>query len=121
MADSFDDARKRQLARLDGTRPPTARAALALAKSQAYQDAADAPATLRAYAADLANYKAWSEKHGFAPMPATPEVCQESGVAFTRCRPYRKNDQAWVEQKNGAVVRRMVGYRRFEGLEVAAE
>src|SRR5271166_5672723 len=74
MADSFDDARKRQLARLDGVRPPTARAALALAKSQAYQDAADAPATLRAYAADLANYKAWSEKHGFTPMPATPEV-----------------------------------------------
>ena len=24
---------------------------------------------------------------------------------FTRARPYRKNDQAWVEQKNGAVVR----------------
>jgi hypothetical protein len=43
------------------------------------------------------------------------------GVAFTRCRPYRKNDQAWVEQKNGAVVRRMVGYRRFEGLDAAAE
>jgi hypothetical protein len=30
---------------------------MALAKSQAYQDAADAPTTLRAYAADLANYK----------------------------------------------------------------
>jgi hypothetical protein len=42
------------------------------------------------------------------------------GVTFTRCRPYRKNDQAWVEQKNGAVVRRIVGYRRFEGLEAAA-
>ena len=46
--------------------------------------------------------------------------CKETGVAFTRCRPYRKNDQAWVEQKNGAIVRRMVGYRRFEGLEAAA-
>ena len=46
--------------------------------------------------------------------------CQQAGVAFTRCRPYRKNDQAWVEQKNGAVVRRVVGYRRFEGLEAAA-
>jgi hypothetical protein len=32
----------------------------------------------------------------------------------------RKNDQAWVEQKNGAVVRRTIGYRRFEGLEAAA-
>ena len=39
---------------------------------------------------------------------------------FTRCRPYRKNDQAWVEQKNGVVVRRTVGYRRYEGLEAAA-
>ncbi len=38
---------------------------------------------------------------------------------FTRCRPYRKNDQAWVEQKNGAVVRRAVGYRRYEGLDAA--
>ena len=49
------------------------------------------------------------------------EYCQAAGVAFTRCRPYRKNDQAWVEQKNGAVVRRMVGYRRFAGLEAAAQ
>jgi len=49
------------------------------------------------------------------------DYCQEAGVAFTRCRPYRKNDQAWVEQKNGAVVRRMVGYRRLEGLQAAAE
>jgi len=41
-------------------------------------------------------------------------------IEFTRSRAYRKNDQAWVEQKNGAVVRRIVGYRRFEGLEAAA-
>jgi hypothetical protein len=46
--------------------------------------------------------------------------CSEAGLVFTRCRPYRKNDQAWVEQKNGAVVRRVVGYRRYEGLEAAA-
>src|SRR6202008_3505296 len=46
--------------------------------------------------------------------------CKEEGVAFTRCRPYRKNDQAWVEQKNGAVVRHTVGYRRYEGPEAAA-
>jgi hypothetical protein len=46
--------------------------------------------------------------------------CSETGLVFTRCRPYRKNDQAWVEQKNGAVVRRAVGYRRYEGLEAAA-
>lgn len=45
--------------------------------------------------------------------------CEAADIVFTRCRPYRKNDQAFVEQKNGAVVRRMVGYRRFEGLEAA--
>jgi hypothetical protein len=48
------------------------------------------------------------------------DYCQAAGIAFTRCRPYRKNDQAWVEQKNGAVVRRIVGYRRFEGVAAAA-
>src|SRR5215472_17148712 len=48
------------------------------------------------------------------------DYCETAGIEFTRCRPYRKNDQAWVEQKNGAVVRRAVGYRRFEGLEAAA-
>src|SRR5277367_3208261 len=48
------------------------------------------------------------------------DYCLAANVAFTRCRPYRKNDQAWVEQKNGSVVRRGVGYRRFEGLEAAA-
>jgi hypothetical protein len=74
MPDPFVAARKRQLARLSGAKPPAPRAAMALAKSQAYQDAADAPTTLRAYAADLANYKAWCERHGFDPMPATPEV-----------------------------------------------
>jgi hypothetical protein len=33
---------------------------------------------------------------------------------------YRKNDQAWIEQKNGAVIRKMVGYGRLEGLGPAA-
>jgi hypothetical protein len=42
--------------------------------------------------------------------------CTQAGIEFTRSRPYRKNDQAWVEQKNGSVVRRLVGYRRLEGL-----
>ncbi len=48
------------------------------------------------------------------------DYCAGAGVEFTRCRPYRKNDQAWVEQKNGAVVRHTVGDRRYEGLEAAA-
>ena len=45
--------------------------------------------------------------------------CETASIAFTRSRPYRKNDQAHIEQKNGAVVRRMVGYRRLEGLAAA--
>lgn len=48
------------------------------------------------------------------------DYCQDGDIEFTRCRPYRKNDQAFIEQKNGAVVRRIVGYRRLEGLEAAA-
>jgi hypothetical protein len=40
--------------------------------------------------------------------------CQEQGILFTRSRPYRKNDQAHVEQKNWSVVRRQVGYDRYE-------
>jgi len=45
--------------------------------------------------------------------------CETQGIHFTRARPYRKNDQAWVEQKNGAVVRKLVGYGRLEGLTAA--
>ena len=41
--------------------------------------------------------------------------CREAGIEQTRSRAGRKNDQAWIEQKNGAVVRRLVGYDRFEG------
>jgi hypothetical protein len=40
--------------------------------------------------------------------------CLEEQITFTRSRPYRKNDQAHVEQKNGSVVRNTVGYDRFE-------
>jgi len=45
--------------------------------------------------------------------------CRNKKLEFTRSRAYRKNDQAWVEQKNGDVVRRFTGYARFEGLEAA--
>jgi hypothetical protein len=47
------------------------------------------------------------------------EYCLSHGIELTRSRPYRKNDQAWIEQKNGAVVRKLLGYRRFEGLAAA--
>ncbi len=42
--------------------------------------------------------------------------CREQQLEFTRSRAYQKNDQAWIEQKNGAVVRRFVGYERFSGM-----
>lgn len=35
-------------------------------------------------------------------------------VIFTRCRPYKKNDQAHVEQKNWSRVRQLLGYSRFD-------
>ena len=40
--------------------------------------------------------------------------CQKEKITFTRSRPYRKNDQAHVEQKNWSIVRRLIGYDRFE-------
>ena len=40
--------------------------------------------------------------------------CQSEQITFTRSRPYRKNDQAHVEQKNWSVVRHTIGYDRLE-------
>jgi hypothetical protein len=40
--------------------------------------------------------------------------CLSEKITFTRSRPYQKNDQAHVEQKNWSVVRRLIGYDRFE-------
>jgi hypothetical protein len=41
--------------------------------------------------------------------------CAREQISFTRGRTYEKNDQCFVEQKNGAVVRHFVGYDRLEG------
>jgi hypothetical protein len=46
--------------------------------------------------------------------------CRDNKLELTRCRAYKKNDQAWIEQKNGAVIRRMVGYGRLAGAQTAA-
>ncbi len=43
--------------------------------------------------------------------------CQVRGLEQTRSRAYKKNDQAWVEQKNGSIVRRLVGYGRLRAAE----
>ncbi len=48
------------------------------------------------------------------------DYCKQRGIELTRSRAYKKNDQAWIEQKNGSVVRRLAGYGRLEGAEGAA-
>lgn len=46
--------------------------------------------------------------------------CNETGLEFSRSRPYRKNDNAHVEQKNRQLVREMVGYERYDTAEEVA-
>jgi integrase-like protein len=41
--------------------------------------------------------------------------CERRQITFTRGRAYKKNDQCYVEQKNGSIVRALVGYDRFAG------
>jgi hypothetical protein len=47
--------------------------------------------------------------------------CAEHRLTFTRSRPYWKNDQAHVEQKNWSVVRKVLGYDRYEGEAALAQ
>ena len=46
--------------------------------------------------------------------------CQKARIRMSRSRPYQKNDNAWVEQKNWTHVRKMVGYRRYDTLRQMA-
>jgi hypothetical protein len=39
--------------------------------------------------------------------------CKEHNIQFTRTRPYRKNDNCYVEQKNNSAVRNFIGYERL--------
>jgi hypothetical protein len=43
--------------------------------------------------------------------------CKQEGILFTRSRPYQKNDNCHVEQKNWTWVRQNIGYGRYEGAE----
>jgi len=47
---------------------------------------------------------------------AMVSYCEQEQITFTRGRPYQKRDQCFVERKNGAVVRQVVGYDRFVGV-----
>ncbi|MGH9765398.1 MAG: DDE-type integrase/transposase/recombinase, partial [Blastocatellia bacterium] len=40
--------------------------------------------------------------------------CQQQKITFTRARPYRKNDNCFVEERNNSIVRRAVGYQRYD-------
>lgn len=46
------------------------------------------------------------------------EWCQRNNIELTRSRPSHKNDNAYVEQKNGHVVRRFMGYARLDCPEI---
>jgi hypothetical protein len=41
------------------------------------------------------------------------DYCRRQEITFTRSRAYKKNDSCHVEQKNGNIVRRLVGYDRY--------
>jgi hypothetical protein len=45
------------------------------------------------------------------------DYCKGHGLEQTRSRACKKNDQAWVEQKNGSGGRRLVGYGRLSGTD----
>lgn len=50
--------------------------------------------------------------------------CQQARIQMSRSRPYKKNDNAWVEQRNWTHVRKVVGYQRMDSaaeLEVLRE
>src|SRR5439155_23268288 len=47
--------------------------------------------------------------------------CGREGITFTRSRAWKKNDSAHVEQKNGAVVRHLVGYDRLASKRAYAQ
>lgn len=43
--------------------------------------------------------------------------CKDNRITFTRSRPNKKNDCCYVEGKNWHVVRKLIGYDRYEGQE----
>ena len=45
------------------------------------------------------------------------QYCFDEEITFTRSRPYKKNDQCHVEEKNGSIIRKFIGYDRFEGIQ----
>jgi transposase InsO family protein len=46
--------------------------------------------------------------------------CQQEKIQLTRGRPYKKNDNAHIEQKNWTHVRKLIGWGRYETAEALA-
>jgi hypothetical protein len=42
------------------------------------------------------------------------KYCRREGLEFSRSRPYKKNDNAYIEQKNWTHVRKVLGYLRYD-------
>ncbi len=64
----------------------------------------------------------WTEMH---PDSGTEFInrmliayAEQEGLRMTRSRPYHKNDNCFVEERNGHVVRAYVGYQRLDVIEV---
>ena len=49
------------------------------------------------------------------------DYCCRKQITFTRSRPYKKNDQCHIEQKNWTVVRRVIGYDRYSSHAALAQ
>jgi hypothetical protein len=57
-----------------------------------------------------------SDNDGALMNQSVLDYCKGRSLVQTYSGAYKKNDQAWVEQKNGAVVRRLVGHGRLSGV-----
>lgn len=42
--------------------------------------------------------------------------CKRQGIQFTRSRPYKKDDNAHIEQKNWTHIRKLIGWDRYDSL-----
>ncbi|GCE17152.1 hypothetical protein KDK_09520 [Dictyobacter kobayashii] len=52
---------------------------------------------------------------------AVASYCEREQITFTRGHPYEKRDQCFVEQKNGAIVRQVVGYGALSGIHACQQ
>jgi hypothetical protein len=63
----------------------------------------------------------WTEMHPDSGLEFINRIlfayAEEKGIRMTRSRPYHKNDNCFVEERNGHVVRAYVGFDRFDARE----